>query len=154
MSASPPRVRIRRYRPGDAGDFIALVRALARYEKLKPPPPAAARRLVRDIGRRIEVLLAELAGRPAGYAIYLWTYSSFLARPTLFLEDIFLLPEARGAGVGLALWKTIEREARRCRAGRIEFIVLDWNRPAHRFYRKVGAHPLDDWRFYRKSLRS
>jgi GNAT superfamily N-acetyltransferase len=145
-------VRIRRYRPGDAKAFVSLVRALARYEKLKPPTPAAARRLVRDVGRRVEVFLAEEGGACVGYAIYLFTYSSFLARPTLYLEDVFVLPEHRGRGVGRAFFDALLREARRAGCGRMEWVVLDWNKPAIRFYDRLGAKPLSDWITYRLTL--
>jgi len=142
-------MRIRRYRPADGRSLIALVRALARYEKLAPPGPAAAKRLLRDVGRRIEVLLAEADGQAIGYAIYLFTYSSFLARPTLYLEDVFVLPEHRGAGVGRAFFDALLKEARREGCGRMEWVVLRWNTPAIRFYDRTGAKPLKEWLTYR-----
>jgi len=145
-------VRIRPFRRGDAKTVVSLVRALARYEKLMPPSPAAGRRLVRDVGKRVEVLLAEEGGVPVGYAIYLFTYSSFLARPTLFLEDLFVLPEHRGKGVGRAFFDALIRKARRAGCGRMEWFVLDWNKPAIRFYKKLGAKPLSDWITYRIGL--
>ena len=145
-------MKIRPYRRGDAKAFTGLVRALARYEKLKPPTPAAARRLARDAGRRIRVLLAEAEGLAVGYAIYFFTYSSFLAKPTLYLEDIFVLPESRGTGLGRRLFDALRREARREGCGRMEWQVLDWNKPALRFYDKLGAKPLDDWITYRLTL--
>jgi GNAT superfamily N-acetyltransferase len=147
-------MRIRPYEKRDARPLIRLVRALARYEKLKPITPAAARRLVRDVGRRIRVLMAEVDGKAVGYAIYLFTYSSFLARPTLYLEDVFVLPDYRRLGLGGLFFAELRRKARRERCGRMEWVVLDWNAPAHRFYRKLGAKPLDDWITYRVALRS
>ena len=143
------RVTIRPYRKTDAKAFIGLVKDLAAYERLKPPAPAACRRMCRDIGRRIEVLMAELDGRPAGYAIYLYTYSSFLGCPTLFLEDIFLRPACRQRGVGRRLFSALRRIARRRGCGRMEWLVLDWNRPAIRFYEKLGARRLREWLLYR-----
>jgi GNAT superfamily N-acetyltransferase len=145
-------MRIRPYRKSDARDFLGLVRALARYEKLPPPTPAAGRRLVADVGRRIHVMLAELDGKSVGYAIYLFTYSSFLARPTLYLEDLFVLPEQRRNGIGAAFFAALLRESKREKCGRMEWVVLDWNTPAHRFYRKIGAKPLEDWITYRLLL--
>jgi GNAT superfamily N-acetyltransferase len=147
-------MKIRPYGKRDAKDLASLVRALARYEKLTPPSPAATRRLARDVGRRIRVLMAEVDGKTVGYAIYLFTYSSFLARPTLYLEDLFVLPEHRRLGLGGAFFKALLAEARREGCGRMEWVVLDWNTPAHRFYRKLGAKPLDDWNTYRLVLRS
>jgi GNAT superfamily N-acetyltransferase len=145
-------MKIRPYARRDAKAFVSLVRALARYEKLPPPTPAAGRRLVADIGRRIRVMLAEVDGVPVAYAIYLFTYSSFLARPTLYLEDLFVLPEHRRHGIGAAFFAALLREAKREKCGRMEWVVLDWNTPAHRFYRKIGAKPLDDWITYRLVL--
>jgi len=145
-------MRIRPYRKSDAGDLVRLVGALAAYEKLKPPTPAAARRLVRDIGRRIRVVMAELDGDCVGYAIYLFTYSSFLARPTLYLEDVFVLPGHRGKGIGRKFFDVLLREARREGCGRMEWAVLRWNKPALSFYGKLGAKPLDEWITYRLPL--
>jgi GNAT superfamily N-acetyltransferase len=143
------RVTIRPYRPSDAKAFVGLVKDLAAYERLKPPPPAACRRMCRDVGRRIGVLMAEADGRPAGYAIYLFTCSSFLARPTLFLEDIFVRPEFRKLGVGRRLVEVLRRIARRAKCGRMEWLVLDWNTTAIRFYEKLGARRLTEWLPYR-----
>lgn len=145
-------MKIRKYRKSDRKDFLALVRALAKYEKLRGPGPAEARRLISEIGRRIEVLIAACRGRAAGYAIYFFTYSSFLARPTLYLEDIFVLPEYRRCGAGKAIWRHLKREARRKRCGRMEWMVLDWNKPAHDFYQKMGAKRLREWVPYRVGI--
>jgi len=142
-------MKIRPYEKRDAKDLTALIRALAVYEKLPPPSPAAARRLIADIGRRIRVLLAEVDGRAVGYAIYLFTYSSFLARPTLYLEDVFVLSEYRRGGIGGRFFEALRRAARREKCSRMEWVVLDWNTPAHRFYKKLGAKPLDNWVTYR-----
>ena len=142
-------MKIRPYDKRDAKDLTALIRALAAYEKLPPPTAAAARRLIADIGRRIRVLMAEVDGRAVGYAIYLFTYSSFLARPTLHLEDVFVLPEYRRGGIGRKFFEALRAAARREKCGRLEWVVLDWNTPAHRFYRKLGAKPLDGWVTYR-----
>ena len=147
-------MKIRPYRTSDAADFLDLVCALAEYEKLEPPSPAARRRLVAEIGRRIRVLIAEEQGKAIGYAIYLFTYSSFLARPTLYLEDIFVRPEARGRGAGRAFFRALRREARGAGCGRIEWMVLNWNKPAIRFYDRLGAEPLDGWLTYRLTLRA
>lgn len=145
-------MKIRPYAKRDAKDLVSLIRALARYEKLKPPTEAAAKRLIADIGRRIRVMLAEVDGKSVGYAIYLFTYSSFLARPTLYLEDVFVLPEFRRGGIGCLFFEELRREARREKCGRMEWVVLDWNTPAHRFYLKLGAKPLDNWVTYRMVL--
>ena len=147
-------MKIRPYVKRDARDLTSLIRALATYEKLKPPSPAASKRLIADIGRRIRVLMAEVDGKCVGYAIYLFTYSSFLARPTLYLEDVFVLPEHRRGGIGGRFFEELRRAASREKCGRMEWVVLDWNTPAQNFYRKLGARPLDDWITYRLVLPS
>jgi GNAT superfamily N-acetyltransferase len=145
-------MRIRAFRRGDAKGFLDLVRALARYEKLKPPGEAEAKRLVRDIGRRIRVLVVEEEGGLIAYEIHFLTYSSFLARPTLYLEDLFVLPEHRHRGIGRRLFDALSREARRAGCGRMEWMALGWNKVARRFYEKLGARPLSEWVTYRMSL--
>jgi len=142
-------MRIRPYRKSDARHLVGLIRALATFESLKPPTAAAARRLVADAGRRFQVLMGEEGGRKVGYAIYFFTYSSFLARPTLYLEDLFLLPDFRRQGAGRMFFDALLREARKRKCGRMEWSVLDWNTPAIRFYRKLGARPLAEWIPYR-----
>lgn len=142
-------------RPATASDFdhfIALVDALAGYERLEPPDAEARERLRRDgFGEepRFRAYLAELDGRTVGYAITYHTYSSFLARPTLFLEDIFVLPEARGRGVGRAFFRYLAARAVEEGCGRMEWMVLDWNRPAIDFYERLGGRRLDEWYTYR-----
>jgi GNAT superfamily N-acetyltransferase len=145
-------MKIRPYEKRDARDLTSLIRALAAYEKLKPPSPAAARRLIADIGRRIRVMMAEVDGKCVGYAIYLFTYSSFLARPTLYLEDVFVLPEHRRGGIGARFFKALRQAAAREKCGRMEWVVLNWNKPALNFYTKLGATALDEWTTYRLVL--
>jgi GNAT superfamily N-acetyltransferase len=143
---------IRSFGRGDGEALIGLVAALARYERLTPPTRAAGRRLVRDVGRRIRVKLAFVGGKAVGYAIYFFTYSSFLAKPTLYLEDIFVLPESRRHGIGRAFFRILLREAKREGCGRMEWTVLDWNTPALTFYRKIRARPMKEWILFRKIL--
>jgi GNAT superfamily N-acetyltransferase len=143
---------VRPYKRSDAKDLVSLIRALARYEKLKPLSPSGARRLVADVGRRFQALIAEEGGRAVGYAIYFFNYSTFLARPTLYLEDIFVLPEQRRGGIGARFFAELRKIARREGCGRMEWMVLDWNTPAHRFYRKLGAKTVDGWLLYRLLL--
>ena len=138
-------MRIRPYRRSDAKAFAGLVRALARYKNLKPPTPAAARRLAADAGKRFRLMLAEVDGKPVAYALYFFTYSTFLAKQTLYLEDLFVLPTHRREGVGGKLFDALLREARRLKCGRMEWMVLDWNRMALRFYKKRHARSLKGW---------
>ena len=146
------KVTIRPAVAADADRWLTLVDALADYEKLERPRPDARERLVHDAfgpAPRIWVFMAELQGRAVGYAIVCETYSSFLARPTLYLEDLFVLPEARRAGVGGAFFRVLAAEALRRRCGRMEWVVLDWNQLAIDFYEKLGARQMREWYTYR-----
>lgn len=136
----------------DVPAFLHLVQALADYERLPGPSPQARERLTRDalaVPPRFSVLLAEREGHIIGYAVYFETYSTFLARPTLYLEDIFVLQEERGRGAGRALMRELAREAVRRGCAHLEWQVLSWNTPAQAFYQECGARPLDDWQTYR-----
>lgn len=150
------KIVIRKAGPSDARAFLTLVRALAKYEKLEPPSPSAARRLVRDTlskkteKRKLNLLLAFSDNdKPVGYALYFFTYSSFLALPTLYLEDIFVLEEFRRMRIGRDLFMKLVREAKRLHCGRMELSVLTWNKNAMRFYESMGARKLDEWHVYR-----
>lgn len=146
------RLMIRKAAAEDGTALLELIEALAVYERLDPPAPDARERLLRDLfgpTPRIEAWLAERDGRVCGYAIVLETYSSFLALPTLYLEDIFVLPETRGAGVGYRLFRHVAQLATERGCGRMEWVCLDWNRAGIAFYEKIGAMRLADWRLYR-----
>lgn len=142
-------------RPLDAIDvpaFLDLIQALAEYEKLPGPDAEAQRRLIHDATSdppRFWVLLAEKNGRAIGYAVFFEAYSTFLAKPTLYLEDIFVLEEARRCGAGRALLREVAREAVRRGCGRMEWQVLTWNTTAMDFYQRFGAVPLHEWQPYR-----
>jgi GNAT superfamily N-acetyltransferase len=139
---------VRRARPEEAPVLLQLILGLAEYEKLEPPDEAAQQRLVRDIfgeKPRLEAWLVFVNGEAAGYALVFETYSSFLALPTLHLEDIFVKPEHRGCGAGKALFLRLVEEAERRGCGRMEWVVLDWNQPALDFYERFGARRLNEW---------
>lgn len=139
---------IRRARPGDEATVLGFIRALADYEKLAHEVVATEASLGEHLfGRRpyAEVLLADADGAPVGFALYFFTFSTFLAKPTLYLEDLFVLPEARGRGFGEALLRALAALAIERGCGRMEWSVLDWNEPALRFYRRLGATPMDAW---------
>lgn len=139
----------------DAPALIRLIIALAEFEKLDPPDEAAQGRLIEDafgVKPRFEAWLAfvETEATPVAYAIFFETYSSFLARPSLYIEDIFVLPEHRKSGIGTALLrKSIElAQGRDC--GRVEWTALDWNTNAQRVYEeKLGAQRMSEWYLYR-----
>ncbi len=145
-------VAIERVRHSDAETFLALIDALADYEHLERPDNAARERLLRDgFGERprYEAFLARIDGKAVGYAIIYETYSSFLALPTLYLEDIFVLPEARGQKAGIALFLYVADIARARGCGRMDWAVLDWNTLAQDFYDRLGAEWLKEWRLFR-----
>jgi GNAT superfamily N-acetyltransferase len=145
-------ITIRRAARADAETVLSLIEALAEYEHLEPPDADARARLIEHgFGPRprFETYLAEIAGEAVGYAIVFETYSTFLARPTLWLEDLFVRPEARRQGVGMALLRFLAAEAVGRGCGRMEWAVLDWNELAQGVYRKIGARMLDDWRLCR-----
>jgi GNAT superfamily N-acetyltransferase len=136
----------------DAATFLELVDALANYEKLTPPDAQARKRLIQDMSGtkpHFQAFIAEYEGHPAGYAIAFETYSSFLALPTLFIEDIFVLPAYRRKKVGYALFATLAEEALRRNCGRMEWTVLDWNKLAIDFYKRTGAVHMKEWQLFR-----
>jgi len=144
-------VSVRQASADDANAFLSLVDGLAEYEKLPPPDDRGRDRLVAAAfgpEKRFDVLIAELTGKPVGYAVIFETYSTFLARPKLFLEDLFVTPQYRGSGAGDALLKACAREAIARHCARMEWVVLDWNEPAMRFYRARGATHSKEWYTY------
>lgn len=139
---------IRRATVRDAPTVLALIRGLAEYERLAHEVEATPARIRRHgFGRRpyFETLICRRGGRPVGFALYFFTYSTFLARPTLYLEDLFVLPAERGNGAGKALLSALARIAIRKGCGRLEWAVLDWNRPAIGFYKRLGAGLRKEW---------
>lgn len=145
-------ITVRNATPQDAGTLLLLIKKLAEYEKVPPPDPEAQKRLIRDVFStppRIQAILVECEGKTAGYALFFETYSSFLALPTLYLEDIFVLPEYRGRKAGAELFLAAVREAHARGCGRMEWTVLEWNRLALDFYGKMGARNMKEWQLYR-----
>jgi GNAT superfamily N-acetyltransferase len=148
----PNNIHIRKATPNDADAVLRLIVALAEFERLPPPDEAARRRLITDAfgpRPRFEIFLAEVDDQVVGYAFVFETYSTFLALPTLYLEDLFVLNEYRGRKVGYALFRYCAEEALRRGCGRFEWVVLDWNTHAINFYERQGAKWLDDWKLYR-----
>jgi len=147
-------VTIRKAKAGDADLVIAFIHALARYEKLAGPTPDGEER-IRRFGwgptPLFEVLLAFEDDRPVGFALYFYQFSTFAARPTLYLEDLFVHPEERGRGYGKALLAALALEAGQRDCGRMDWMVLDWNTPAIEFYRRLGADVLPEWELCRLS---
>ena len=147
-----PNPVVRRATSADAQTVLTLIDALADYEKLACPTSDAKQRLLNDMfgaKPRVDVFLGEYEGTPAGYAFVFETYSSFLALPTLYLEDLFVLPEYRNKKVGYALFTAMVDEAHRRGCGRMEWTVLDWNQLEIDFYQRLGATHMKEWQLYR-----
>jgi GNAT superfamily N-acetyltransferase len=139
---------LRRAVAEDVGDIVRLVRGLAEYEKLLHEVESTEA----DFRERLfgacpvaHAVLAEVDGAAVGMAIYYYTFSTFTGRCDLFLEDLFVMPEHRGDGIGLALFRHLAGIARDERCRRIEWRVLNWNQPAIDFYRRIGAQPMTGW---------
>lgn len=148
---SPP-FTIRPARRDDAETLANLIRELAVYEKLEAHAKATPDDLRRHLfGRKpvAEALIAEVGGRPVGFAIFFTTFSTFRGQPGLYLEDLFVEPEHRGRGIGTALLTTIAKLAVDRDYGRFEWSVLAWNAPAIAFYKTLGAWSMDEWTIYR-----
>lgn len=148
--------KLRRARKSDSEQFLQLVKSLADFERLNPPTAEAGRRMVRDVfvRKRVSLFVAESEHRLIGYALYFYTYSSFLAKPTLYLEDLFVLQEKRKGGIGKALFLRCVNEAARRGCGRMEWSVLNWNTKAIGFYEVLGARRLKEWSTFRLDERA
>lgn len=132
--------------------ILELIRGLAEYEKLSQEvvaTEATLRQTLFGATPAAQVVIAEVEGRPAGFALYFFNYSTFLAKPGLYLEDLFVKPEFRGAGTGKALLLHLAKIANARGCGRMEWSVLDWNEPAIRFYEALGARRLKEWQICR-----
>jgi GNAT superfamily N-acetyltransferase len=154
MTTTNPAVSIRKAERADAEALIALITNLAEFEHLAPPDEAARKRLIEDgFGERprYEAWLAECEGvaGPVGYAFCYETYSTFLAQPTFYLEDLFVLPDYRHQGVGRALLMFCMRLACERGCGRMEWTCLNWNIGAQRVYEAMGAKRMSEWYLYR-----
>jgi GNAT superfamily N-acetyltransferase len=145
-------INVRSAGPADVPLVLGFIRALAEYEKLSQQVVATEAALTETLfGPRpaAEALIAELDGAPAGFAIFFQSYSTFLARPGLYLEDLFVTPALRRRGVGRALFVHLARLAVERQCGRFEWSVLDWNQPAIAFYESLGAVAMSEWTVFR-----
>jgi GNAT superfamily N-acetyltransferase len=136
----------------DVPTILRFIRALAEYEHLTHACVATEADLREHLfgdHPAAEVLIGWVGGEPVGFALFFSSFSTFVGKPGIFLEDLFVLLDARGSGVGKQLLKTVARIAVQRNCGRLEWAVLDWNEPSIGFYKKLGAVPMDDWTTFR-----
>jgi GNAT superfamily N-acetyltransferase len=143
---------IRKARAGDEALILAFIRELAQYEKLLYAVVAReedVRAALFGPNPRVFCDIAEVEGEAAGFALWFYTYSTFLARHGIYLEDLFVRPPFRGRGIGKGLMLNLAKRAREEGCGRLEWAVLDWNKPSIDFYQSLGARPVKGWQVYR-----
>lgn len=154
MAAAAPTLVLRPARRDDVPLILALIRELAEYERLAHEAVAEAAAMEEALFGPVpaaEVVIAEADGQGAGFALFFSSFSTFLGRRGLHLEDLFVRPDFRGRGIGRRLMLHLARLAVDRGHGRFEWSVLDWNTPAIDFYRRLGATPLDEWTTQRVS---
>ena len=152
MYTDAVKIQITEATERDTAVILDLIRQLAEYERLADRVTATEDQLRWTLfGARpaAEVLLAAVDGETVGFAVFFSTYSTFLAKPGLYLEDLFVKPHARGRGIGTALLARRAQLAIERNCGRVEWTVLNWNEPSIRFYESIGAVPLNDWTIFR-----
>jgi GNAT superfamily N-acetyltransferase len=149
---TPNEFEIRVATPDDVPTILSLIRELADYERA-PNDVVATEEGLRDVlfgaRRSAEAVIGLEAGQPVGFAVFFHNFSTWLGRPGLYLEDLFVRPDRRGKGYGRALLTHLAKIAHERNCGRMEWAVLDWNDPAIQFYRKLGAKPMDEWTVFR-----
>jgi GNAT superfamily N-acetyltransferase len=148
-------LHLRAAQAADVPTIFALIGELADYERLRHQMVGKAddlRRHLFDEPRFASAMVAQWDDTVVGFALYFFNYSTFLCRPGLYLEDLFVRADHRGRGIGRAMLAALEQRARELGCGRLEWAVLDWNRGAIDFYRRFGAHPNEGWTLFRKEL--
>lgn len=152
LMTSRSNLIVRFAQPADYSILFKLIQGLAEYEKLSHAITGNALSLKEHLfgsRRYVEAILAESAGQAVGFALFFHNYSTFLTKPGIYLEDLFVLPEYRRQGIGKAILTKVAQIAVERDCGRLEWSVLDWNESAQAFYRSMGASILDDWRICR-----
>lgn len=147
-------LELRSANPTDTATILRFIRLLAEYERLSHEAVATEADLAEHLfgpAPAAEVVLAEWHAEPVGFALFFRNFSTFLGKPGIYLEDLFVLPEHRGKGIGKALLVRLAQIAVERGYGRFEWSVLDWNTPAIEFYRAIGAVPMDEWTVQRVS---
>jgi len=149
------KIKLRSAVKSDSKAILKLILELAEFEKLKPPDINGRKRLIKDAFSKnppFKVILAEINSEIVGYSFYFFTYSSFVAKRTLYLEDIFISERCRSKGIGKLFFKELKKIAKKNKCGRMELVVLDWNVDAIKFYDKLGAIHLNEWKTYRLTI--
>lgn len=152
LATSNPDMELRFASERDTGLIFKFIKALADYERLAHEVVADVETLRLSLfgeQKVAEVILAEFCGQPAGFALFFHNFSTFLGKPGLYLEDLFIEPKLRGNGIGRELLSCVARVAVQRGCGRLEWSVLDWNEPAIGFYKKLGASAMDGWTVFR-----
>lgn len=153
MQAGLSGFLLREARPSDIPDILRLICALAEYERMADQCEAGEDDLQKALfgptPRAHAVLAEESTGRPVGLALWFYSFSTFTGRPGIYLEDLFVEPASRRQGIGRALFRHLAQRAVRENCARLEWSVLKWNEPSIRFYRALGAQPLDEWTVHR-----
>lgn len=145
-------LKIRRAGRSDIPNILMLIKELAEYEKLLQEVVTTEKHLEEAIfgdKKLVEVLIAEFNGELAGQTIFFHNFSTFIGRPRLYIEDLYVRPQFRGKGIGKALLNEVIKLAKERNCGRVEWVVLDWNQPAIEFYKSIGAKAMDEWTIFR-----
>jgi Sortase and related acyltransferases len=131
--------------------ILGLIKELADYEKMLPEVVATEELLTESLFERkmAEVIIGEFKNEPVSFALFFHNFSTFLGRPGLYLEDLYVKPEARGKGIGKIMLSFLAKLAIERKCGRLEWWCLDWNKPSVRFYKQLGAVPMEDWTVFR-----
>ncbi len=152
MSADESFIALRPAEERDVGVILGFIKELAEFEKLSHEVVATEEMIRANLfGERpvAEALIAEYDDSPAGFALFFHSFSTFIGKPGIYLEDLYVTPDLRGRGIGKALLKRLAQLAFERNCGRVEWAVLDWNEPAINFYQRIGAAPLGEWQTYR-----
>jgi len=152
IKTNNPDIILRFAVENDTPIILNFIKELAEYEKLSDEVFANEEKLKETLfGNKkfAEVVIAEYKNSPAGFMLFFHNYSTFLAKPGIYLEDLFVKPELRGLGIGKSLLTYLAKIASERNCGRIEWAVLDWNEPSIQFYKKLGAKPMDEWTVFR-----
>lgn len=148
------KIRIRLATETDVPLIFSFIKEIAEYEKLSNEVVANKEKVKETLfGKKsyAEVIIAEYENVPVGQALFFHNYSTFLSQPGIYLEDLFVRPKYRGKGIGKELLKSLVKIAKERNCGRVEWVVLNWNKPAIDFYENLGAVPMDEWTTYRLS---